>query len=151
MFMQADRPWIVCSALWGRKQWNSGVNIFNSCWQFILLTFYLVANLSCWQKVLVIIHNSNPRHSHHGPNPPYHPYLTVCKSYHINDEGGNLNKNLYNRNSRTSVLDASILSCWQWLFMLSVHHTWYNLKVGRQLVNWNGEDLKSRFPILRFQ
>ena len=68
----------------------------------------------------------------------------------INDEGGNLNKNLYNRNSRTSVLDASILSCWQWLFMLSVHHTWYNMKVGKQLVNWNGEDLKSIFPILQF-
>ena len=30
----------------------------------------------------------------------------------INDEGGNLNKNLYNRNSRGSVLDASILSCY---------------------------------------
>ena len=77
----------------------------SSCWHFIWLPTYHVDKMSDWQFITQIHVTATMDQIH------LITHISQSASL-INDEGGNLNKNLYNRNSRGSVLDASILSCY---------------------------------------
>ena len=82
----AGRPTLDCLfSLVGTYAMEYGITQWCQHIQF-MLTIHLVDILSGCQlimltKCLTDIHNRNRRHSHHGSNLPYHPYLTVCKSY----------------------------------------------------------------------
>ena len=129
----AGRPTLDClfslvgtyAMEYGITQWCQHIHIHidnSSCWHFIWLPTYHVDKMSDWQFITQIDVTATMDQIY------LITHISQSASL-INDEGGNLNKNLYNRNSRTSVLDASILSCYtstlnRWLLMITHDTTW---------------------------